>query len=137
MDHNTDQQKIRLSKLEKIRELGIEPYPYSFKQSHTVPEVIEQSEQLLQKEQIVTIAGRLIALRGKGKAGFANIQGQHTRLQIYVRLDAVGETTFEMFNLCDIGDHLGFSGTLMHTKTGELTLRASAYLMSLIKPFFQ
>ena len=125
MDINTDQQEIRLSKLEKIRQLGTEPYPYSFKRSHTVPEVIEQSKQLLENDQTVTIAGRLIALRGKGKASFANIQAQHTRLQIYVRHDAVGETVFEMFKLCDIGDHLGISGTLMHTKTGELTLRAS------------
>ena len=48
MDINTDQQEIRLSKLEKIRQLGTEPYPYSFKRSHTVPEVIEQSKQLLE-----------------------------------------------------------------------------------------
>ena len=125
MDNNTDQQQIRLGKLEKIRNLGTEPYPYSFKRSHTVPEIIEQSEQLMENEQTVTIAGRLLAVRGKGKASFGNIQAQHTRLQIYVRLDAVGETAFEMFKLCDIGDHLGISGTLMHTKTGELTLRAS------------
>ena len=125
MDNNTDQQQIRLGKLEKIRNLGTEPYPYSFKRSHTVPEIIEQSEQLMENEQTVTIAGRLLAVRGKGKASFGNIQAQHTRLQIYVRLDAVGETAFEMFKLCDIGDHLGISGTLMHTKTGELTVRAS------------
>jgi len=125
MDNNTDQQQIRLGKLEKIRNLGTEPYPYSFKRSHTVPEIIEQSEQLMENEQTVTIAGRLLAIRGKGKASFGNIQAQHTRLQIYVRLDAVGETAFEMFKLCDIGDHLGISGTLMHTKTGELTVRAS------------
>ena len=125
MDNNADQQQIRLGKLEKIRNLGTEPYPYSFKRSHTVPEIIEQSEQLMENEQTVTIAGRLLAVRGKGKASFGNIQAQHTRLQIYVRLDAVGETAFEMFKLCDIGDHLGISGTLMHTKTGELTVRAS------------
>jgi len=125
MDNNTDQQQIRLGKLEKIRNLGTEPYPYSFKRSHTVPEIIEQSEQLMENEQTVTIAGRLLAVRGKGKASFGNIQAQHTRLQVYVRLDAVGETAFEMFKLCDIGDHLGISGTLMHTKTGELTVRAS------------
>ena len=125
MDSNADQQQIRLGKLEKIRNLGTEPYPYSFKRSHTVPEIIEQSEQLMENEQTVTIAGRLLAVRGKGKASFGNIQAQHTRLQIYVRLDAVGETAFEMFKLCDIGDHLGISGTLMHTKTGELTVRAS------------
>ena len=129
MDIKVDQQHIRLEKLEKIRELGTEPYPYSFKRSHTVPEVIEQAEQLLDEQKTITIAGRLLAVRGKGKASFGNIQAQHTRLQIYVRLDAVGETTFKMFKLCDIGDHLGISGTLMYTKTGELTLRASSVEM--------
>ncbi len=82
MDINADQQEIRLSKLEKIRQLGTEPYPYSFQQSHTVPEVIEQSEQLLKNGQTVTIAGRLLAVRGKGKASFANIQAQQHAMQI-------------------------------------------------------
>ena len=126
MDKKADLQQTRLGKLEKIRDLGTEPYPYSFKKSHTVPEIFEQAEQLLINQDKITIAGRLLAVRGKGKASFGNIQAQHTRIQIYVRLDAVGDSAFEMFKLCDIGDHLGISGTLMHTKTGELTLRASS-----------
>ena len=126
MELNKDQQIIRLNKLKKIRQLGLEPYPYSFDCSHTIPEIIENSKQLLEKKQNVTIAGRILAIRGKGKASFANVQAQHTRLQIYVRLDEVGEAIFEMFILCDIGDHIGISGTLMRTKTDELTLRASS-----------
>ena len=126
MDKKADLQQIRLGKLEKIRELGTEPYPYSFQRSHTVPEIFEQAEELLKNQEKITIAGRLLAVRGKGKASFGNIQAQHKRIQIYVRLDAVGDSAFEMFKLCDIGDHLGVSGTLIHTKTGELTLRASS-----------
>ena len=126
MDKKTDLQQIRLGKLEKIRELGTEPYPYSFQRSHTVPEIFEQAEELLKNQEKITIAGRLLAVRGKGKVSFGNIQAQHKRIQIYVRLDAVGDSAFEMFKLCDIGDHLGVSGTLIHTKTGELTLRASS-----------
>ncbi len=126
MDEKVDQLQIRLVKLEKIRELGAEPFPYSFQQSHTLIEILEQAEELLENQQNVSIAGRLLAVRGKGKTSFCNIQAQHKRLQIYVRQDAIGESAFEMFNLCDIGDHLGVSGTLMRTKTGELTLRASA-----------
>ena len=125
MDEKVDQLKVRLGKLEKIRELGTEPYPYSFKQSHTLLEVMEQSDELLENQQIITIAGRMLAIRGKGKASFCNIQAQHKRLQVYVRLDVVGESAFEMYMLCDIGDHLGVSGSLMRTNTGELTLRAS------------
>ena len=126
MDKKADLQQIRLGKLEKIRELGTEPYPYSFQRSHTVPEIFEQAEELLKNQEKITIAGRLLAVRGKGKVSFGNIQAQHKRIQIYVRLDAVGDSAFEMFKLCDIGDHLGVSGTLIHTKTGELTLRASS-----------
>ena len=126
MDKKADLRQIRLGKLKKIRELGTEPYPYSFQRSHTVPEIFEQAEELLKNQEKITIAGRLLAVRGKGKVSFGNIQAQHKRIQIYVRLDAVGDSAFEMFKLCDIGDHLGVSGTLIHTKTGELTLRASS-----------
>ena len=126
MEYKTDQKQIRLEKLEKIIELGVEPYPYSFKRSHTIPEVYKKAKEILQNQNIITIAGRLLAVRGKGKASFCNIQAQHTRLQIYIRLDAVGESEFEVFKLCDIGDHLGIKGTLMYTKTGELTLRANS-----------
>ena len=125
MEKQVDQQQIRLDKLNKIRDLGTEPYPYSFQRSHTIPDIIEQAEELLKKQEQITIAGRLLALRGKGKASFGNIQAQHTRIQIYVRQDEIGDSEFEMFKLCDIGDHLGLSGTLMHTKTGELTLRVN------------
>ena len=86
-------------------------FPYSFQQSHTLIEILEQAEELLENQQNVSIAGRLLAVRGKGKTSFCNIQAQHKRLQIYVRQDAIGESAFEMFNLCDIGDHLGVSGT--------------------------
>ncbi|GIT73237.1 MAG: hypothetical protein Ct9H300mP28_30510 [Pseudomonadota bacterium] len=86
---------------------------------------MEQAAELLENQQNITIAGRMLAVRGKGKTSFCNIQAQHKRLQVYVRLDVVGESVFEMFRLFDIGDHIGVSGSLMRTKTGELTLRAS------------
>ncbi len=122
---NQDNQKLtRLGKLSKIRKLGIDPYPYSYKISHSIPEIYEKAKKLIEVQEKISIAGRLLAVRGKGKASFANIQAQHTRIQIYVRLDVVGESNFEIFSLCDIGDHIGISGVLMYTKTGELTLRA-------------
>ena len=129
MENKENQQQIRLAKLEKIRQLGIEPYPYSFQISHTIPEIYKTAEKLIDNQSDISIAGRLLAIRGKGKTSFANIQAQHTRLQIYIRQDAIGESVFELFNLCDIGDHLGISGTLMYTKTGELTLRASSFIL--------
>jgi lysyl-tRNA synthetase class 2 len=86
MEKQADQQQIRLDKLNKIRDLGAEPYPYSFQRSHTIPDIIEQAEELLKKEEQITIAGRLLAVRSKGKASFGNIQAQHTRIQMSVRM---------------------------------------------------
>ncbi len=71
-----------------------------------------------------TVAGRIMAIRLQGKAGFAQLQQAGERLQIYVRKDDVGETTFALYKLLDLGDHIGVRGTLMRTRTGELTLKA-------------
>jgi lysyl-tRNA synthetase class 2 len=70
----------------------------------------------------VRTAGRILTLRLHGKAGFAHIQGDGARLQIYVKLDVVGEHTFRLFQLLDMGDIIGLSGHLFRTKTNELTV---------------
>lgn len=126
MQELNEQKQIRLEKLQKIRDMGIEPYPYSFEFTHSVAELKEQGEELLNDEEVVTIAGRLMAVRGQGKAIFGNIQDKHHRIQIYVRLSEVGKEQFELFSHCDIGDYLGLSGPLMMTRTGELTLRVKS-----------
>jgi len=70
----------------------------------------------------VAVAARIMAIRQQGKAGFATLQQQGARLQIYVRLDAVGEQGFALYKLLDMGDHIGVSGYLFRTRTGELTV---------------
>jgi len=70
----------------------------------------------------VAVAGRIMAIRAQGKAGFATLQQGGERLQIYVRLDAVGEQGFALYKLLDLGDHIGVSGYLFRTRTGELTI---------------
>ncbi|MBF0352627.1 MAG: lysine--tRNA ligase [SAR324 cluster bacterium] len=123
MDDLHDQTQIRLEKLGKIKELGINPYPWQFQCTHSIDSIRHNATELLEKQEILAIAGRLMAVRGKGKAIFANIQESHQRLQFYVKMDELGADMFDLFNLCDIGDFLGLRGTLMLTKTGELTLR--------------
>ncbi len=129
MQDSSDQRQIRLDKLARIRELGIEPYPYAFAGTHTVPELHGQGDALLESGVLVQLSGRLMAVRGQGKAMFGNVQAQQQRLQIYVRKDEVGAAGFELFGLCDIGDFLGITGTMMRTKTGELTLRAKQVVL--------
>ena len=77
----------------------------------------------LETERVnVSVAGRLMAIRGQGKAGFAHLQQNGERLQIYVRQDAVGEQGFALYKLLDLGDHIGVTGYLFRTRTGELSV---------------
>ena len=118
---------LRKDKLSQIAALGRQTYPNQFLASHTLHDVREQfnehtSEVLEAERTIVTVAGRLMAIRAQGKAGFAQLQQGGERLQIYVRLDAVGDETFQLYKLLDLGDHIGVSGYLFRTRTGELTV---------------
>lgn len=118
---------LRKTKLTEIEKLGQQAYPNQFLASHTVPEVRAQwgeatAEALEADRTTVTVAGRIITIRAQGKAGFATLQQGGERLQIYVRLDAVGEQGFALYKLLDMGDHIGASGYLFRTRTGELTI---------------
>ena len=118
---------LRREKLVEIEKLGQPAYPNQFCASHTVPQVrphweTTTAEQLDADRQIVSVAGRIMAIRAQGKAGFATLQQEGMRLQIYVRLDAVGEQGFALYKLLDLGDHIGVRGYLFRTRTGELTI---------------
>ena len=87
------------------------------------PTGIEATGEALDANRItVSVAGRIMAIRAQGKAGFATLQQGGERLQIYVRLDAVGEQGFALYKLLDLGDHIGVTGYLFRTRTGELTI---------------
>jgi lysyl-tRNA synthetase, class II len=118
---------LRKTKLEEIEKLGQAAYPNQFPASHTIPQVrtkwgAVQAEELEAVRVTVAIAGRIMAIRAQGKAGFATLQQAGERLQIYVRLDAVGEQGFALYKLLDLGDHIGVTGYLFRTRTGELTI---------------
>jgi lysyl-tRNA synthetase class 2 len=118
---------LRKSKLAEIEKLGQAAYPNQFPASHTIPAVRarwgqSQAEDLEANRVTVAVAGRIMAIRSQGKAGFATLQQNGERLQIYVRLDAVGEQGFALYKLLDLGDHIGASGYLFRTRTGELTI---------------
>jgi lysyl-tRNA synthetase, class II len=119
--------ELRKAKLAQIEDLGQAAYPNQFPASHTIPEVRAkwgetQTEDLEAHRATVAVAGRIMAIRAQGKAGFATLQQGGERLQIYVRLDAVGEQAFAVYKLLDLGDHIGVSGYLFRTRTGELTV---------------
>jgi lysyl-tRNA synthetase, class II len=119
----------REKKLRAIAELGFELYPRKFDFTHTIPQILslysgETAESLAATKVQVRAAGRVMTIRPHGKAGFAHLQGGGERLQIYVRLDAVGERDFELYKLLDLGDPIGVEGYLFRTRTGELTIHA-------------
>jgi lysyl-tRNA synthetase, class II len=119
--------KLRLHKLKQIEALGQRVYPTRYDFTQTIPQVLAEfsprsAEQLEATRVNVRVAGRIMAIRLMGKAGFAHLQQDGQRLQIYVKKDAVGEQGFELYKLLDLGDHVGVSGYLFRTKTGELTV---------------
>ncbi len=119
--------ELRRQKLKQIEELGQPAYPTRFDFTHTIPQILAEysgktAEELESARVNVRVAGRIMAIRLMGKAGFSHLQQNGQRLQIYVKKDAVGEKGFELYRLLDLGDYAGVSGYLFRTRTGELTV---------------
>jgi lysyl-tRNA synthetase, class II len=119
--------ELRRQKLKQIEALGQIAYRSKYEFTHTIPQILadysdKAAEQLENPRVNVRVAGRIMAIRLMGKAGFCHVQQDGKRLQIYVKKDAVGDKGFELYKLLDLGDHIGVSGYLFRTRTGELTI---------------
>jgi lysyl-tRNA synthetase, class II len=119
--------ELRREKLKQIEALGQIAYRSKYEFTHTIPQILadysdKTAEQLETPRVDVRVAGRIMAIRLMGKAGFCHLQQDGMRLQIYVKKDAVGDKGFELYKLLDLGDHIGVSGYLFRTRTGELTI---------------
>ncbi len=119
--------QLRQEKLKQIEALGQATYRSKYEFTHTVEQILAghspmTAEELDQARVNVRVAGRIMAIRLMGKAGFAHLQQGGKKLQIYVKKDAVGEKGFELYKLLDLGDHVGASGYLFRTRTGELSV---------------
>ncbi|MEW4104816.1 lysine--tRNA ligase [Bacillus altitudinis] len=127
-----DQFQVRRDKMNKMREEGIDPFGERYDRSHQSAQIIAEydefsKEDLEEKAAQVTIAGRMMTKRGKGKAGFAHIQDLEGQIQIYVRKDSVGEEAYELFKSSDLGDIIGVTGTVFKTNVGELSIKATSF----------
>jgi lysyl-tRNA synthetase class 2 len=121
--------QLRHQKLKQIEALGQQIYPTKYDFTQTAAAIMSAykdtpAEQLENPRINLRVAGRIMAIRLMGKAGFAHLQQDGQRLQIYVKKDAVGEKGFELYKLLDLGDHIGVSGYLFRTRTGELSVHA-------------
>jgi lysyl-tRNA synthetase class 2 len=122
-----DQFEQRQKKLEQIQALGYEAFPREFRWTDTPADLLgkysnAQAAELEAEKHEVRVAGRILSYRLMGKAGFAHLQGSGKRVQVYVRKDVVGEKGFQLFQLLDLGDHIGVRGHMFRTKTGELSV---------------
>ena len=116
-------QKIRLKKLDELKALGVAPFGKKFPPSHSLQQIKDNFDEL--ENQRVKVAGRIMAIRGHGKAAFFDIQDQTGRLQMYIRKDGVAEETFKLYKLLDIGDIVGIEGDVFKSKKGEISVAVS------------
>ena len=114
--------RVRLEKIEKLNSQGIEPYADRYSRTHMSLEIIDNFPEL--EGQQVSIAGRIMSKRDQGKAAFLHIQDMEGRIQVYIRMDAVGEETFQIISTYDIGDIVGIKGLVFRTQKGEISVRA-------------
>ena len=112
---------IRLEKLAQLRELGADPFGVEkFKRDRSATELVSEFESL--EGQEVSFAGRIVAMRMMGKAAFAHLSDGDGKIQGYFKKDDVGEDAWAVFKLMDIGDHIGVTGKMNRTRTGEPTI---------------
>jgi len=124
-------QRARREKLDALLARGIPPYAYRFERSHdaagAVASLLPDTGE--QDGPRVTVGGRLVAWRAHGKTAFAHLADESGRIQLYFRKDALGDDTWSVLELLDIGDVVGVEGPLFRTRTGEVTVRVERYTL--------
>ncbi|HET89524.1 MAG TPA: lysine--tRNA ligase [Chloroflexi bacterium] len=122
----TELEKQRVEKLERLRANGITPYPHRVQRTHTIAQAIEAFETVEETGETppsVTLTGRLRSMRGMGKLTFAHIEDGTGAIQLFLRIQNVGEKAYQLFaQYFDLGDFVEAEGELMRTRTGEISL---------------
>ena len=141
MDELNEQRQQRIKKSEQLREAGVAPYGGRFEVKDRAGQLIklhgEKTKEVLEQEQIsATFAGRVVALRRFGKAGFAVLQDGADRLQVYLKKDLLTEQAYMITEHLDLGDWIGVTGLLFRTKTNEFTVevRELTFLSKALRP---
>lgn len=119
----------RIAKLKEIAGRGVNPFPYKFDVSHRSAEIKEAFDTLSSASGPVSVAGRLMSKRPHGKSAFGHVRDSLGDIQIYFKLDDLGKEKFDFLDLIDVGDTIGVNGTVFKTRTGEITVRASDYVL--------
>jgi lysyl-tRNA synthetase class 2 len=128
----SDQELVRRAKAEELSAQGIDPFGKKYERTDTSLSIKEKAgeftkEELEEKAIKVKTAGRIMLMRIMGKASFFTIQDQEGRIQAFISKQGVGEEVYDLFKSADIGDIVGVEGTIMRTKTGEVTVKVEVY----------
>lgn len=141
MENRPEQELIRIGKLDKLRELGLDPFGQRYDVTDHSTDIKTRyagktHEELEACTDVVKVAGRIMFIRVMGKASFFSIQDKMGKIQIYIKKDNVGEDQYALFKMADIGDIVGIEGKPMLTKTGEITINCTTYthLVKALKP---
>ena len=141
MEKRSEQELVRIGKLEKYTELGIDPFGQAYEvknKSKLIKEEFKDAthEELEETRHEVSVAGRIMFIRKMGKASFFSIQDKEGFIQVYIRRDVVGEDMYALFKLADIGDIVGVKGVVIRTQTGEITVKCEEYthLVKALRP---
>ncbi|GEP74465.1 lysine--tRNA ligase [Weissella thailandensis] len=136
-----DQMIKRREKMTELRDAGIDPFGHRFDRTHMASELHTlyddvSGEDLETQANEVAIAGRMMTKRRSGKISFADIKDRSGRIQVFVQKPVVGEDVYEWFKKSDLGDWLGFKGTMMKTRAGELSLNVTeiTHLSKALRP---
>ncbi|WP_326511888.1 lysine--tRNA ligase [Clostridium intestinale] len=121
-----EQERLRRQKLVELQEAGKDPFDvYKVERTHTSVQVKDEFETL--EGKTVTIAGRLMSKRGQGKVVFADIHDRDGKMQLFIKLDAVGEENLKEFKTYDLGDWIAAEGEVFRTKAGEISVKVNAF----------
>lgn len=128
LDKN-DQVDARLAKIDKLREMGVNPYPHKFKVEWDSKRLLEQKDDLLAKETVVRWAGRVVRYNRKGKMCFMHMKDAHGRMQAVVFSTNVAEAEYEVVKMIDMGDWVGVEGPCMVTQAGEFSVKVTKIVL--------
>jgi lysyl-tRNA synthetase class 2 len=127
LDDDREFLRERREKAAALRAQGVEPYPYRFEVTHHAAEILERSAALAADgAPPVTVAGRLVSKRLHGKAGFGHLLDRSARIQVYFKVDVLGEEGLAFARGLDVGDIVGVTGRVFTTRTGETTVEAAS-----------
>ena len=128
----TDQELARREKMNRIKDMNLDPFGHRFDRTNTSAEIKEkygniEHDELENMDIHVSVAGRIMFMRKMGKASFFTIKDRSGQIQIYISINDVGEEAYTLFKAADIGDIVGITGKVMKTQTGEMTIKCLEY----------